>query len=408
MAQSKLKIVFAQNLIVGSTISFNLKAVDTGIETPYMFTYVGTRSNPFEVTAGVPNFLFTGRVSAFNFKTAFDLDFPANFETSFVASRNSSSVNIISLDENVIFTGGIATYQEGQSAAFITFEITRDEGIVLGGFTESNYLLNNEIWIDLNIFEAIDRYQVLVTNTSNGKIAKPIVLFSLDNKVEFNIQQVFKSLFDTPNVKNANKFKITFRALLGNVIVKESTIYKNIIRGGKRTEKTNISIAFNTILRPTTNLPIWTGYPTNEYYLSEDGSVQTQTPTNVDYRKETNCNGLYFKFLNQLGGYSNWLFQSYQTTESNQNLGAYSVGRTIQDLGNESDSSLSVYSKVPAEYYPLIQDLIISPEIYIWKNFEWVQVFSGRNSTQEDANKKAYSVNLKFDFENRFNPTLLW
>lgn len=411
MAQSKIKINFGQNLIIGSTISFNLKAIDTGIETPYTFTYVPTRSNPFEVTTQPPTFAFIGERSAQNFQTAFELDFPTDFTTEINTAKFSSSVIITSLDENITFTGGLSTYEPGYSSAKITFEITREDGITLGSFSESNYFLNNEIWIDLSTVETIDRYQINVTNISNGKSTKPIVLFALNNKVEVNIQQVFKYLFDTPNIKNANKFKITIKAILNDVIVKETLVYKNIIRGGERTEKTNISIPFNTSLTVTEKLPVWNGYPTNEFYLSPDGSIQilaSISNENKDYRKESGCNGLYFKFLNQKGGISNWLFQSYQETESNMPLGAYSVGRTIADLGNESDCALQVYSKVPNEYYQLIKDLIISPDIYVWKDLRWVRVFSARNTTETDRNKKAYSVKLKFDFENRFNPSITW
>lgn len=411
MAQSKIKINFGQNLIVGSTISFNLKAIDTGIETPYTFTYVPTRSNPFEVTTQLPTFAFIGKRSAQNFQTAFELDFPSDFTTEINIAKFSSSVIITSLDENITFTGGLSTYEPGYSSAKITFEITREDGISLGGFSESNYFLNNEIWIDLSTVETIDRYQINVTNISNGTSTKPIVLFAFNNKVEVNIQQVFKHLFDTPNIKNANKFKITIKAILNDVVVKETLVYKNIIRGGERTEKTNISIPFNTSLTVTDKLPVWNGYPTNEFYLAPDGSIQilaSISNENKDYRKESGCNGLYFKFLNQKGGISNWLFQSYQETESNMPLGAYSVGRTIADLGNESDCALQVYSKVPNEYYQLIKDLIISPDIYIWKDLRWVRVFSARNTTETDRNKKAYSVKLKFDFENRFNPSITW
>lgn len=411
MAQSKIKINFGQNLIVGSTISFNLKAIDTGIETPYTFTYVPTRSNSFEVTTQPPAFAFIGERSAQNFQTAFELDFPSDFTTEINTAKFSSSVIITAINENITFTGGLSTYEPGYSSAKITFEITREDGITLGGFSESNYFLNNEIWIDLSTVETIDRYQINVTNISNGKSTKPIVLFALKNKVEVNIQQVFKSLFDTPNIKNANKFKITIKAILNDVVVKETLVYKNIIRGGERAEKTNVSIPFNTSLTVTDKLPVWNGYPTNEFYLASDGSIQilaSISNENKDYRKESGCNGLYFKFLNQKGGISNWLFQSYQETESNMPLGAYSVGRTISDLGNESDCALQVYSKVPNEYYQLIKDLIISPDIYIWKDLRWVRVFSARNTTETDRNKKAYSVKLKFDFENRFNPSITW
>lgn len=393
MAQSKIKITFGQDLIVGSTISFLIDDV------PYTWTYVPTRLGAFEVTTGIPNILTKGKVSAENFKNAFDLDFPTGFETEMFISRNSTSITIKSDSVPVNFSGGLSTYTTGTSSAFITFEITRGGDIELLGLENNNYLLNNEIWLDIYNNAPIESFNLKVTNTSNNQTLPNFTLYAINGKASVNLQPIFKSLFDSSEIRNYNRFKIQ---------VDEVIIYKTIIRGGERTELTNRTITLLSTLRNSINLPIWQGYPTDEYFLDSDSTIQKRTPANLDYRKEKNCNSLYFKFLNQLGGYSNWLFENSEETETNTNLGAYSRERIISDMGNEVKNSLSVYSKVPKEYYGLIKDLFVSPEIYIWKDLRWVRVFSGRNTSQEDPSKKAYAVKAKFDFENRFNPSALW
>lgn len=412
MALSKLKINFPQNLIIGSTVSFNFKQVSTGIETPVTFTWVGERTETYKVEK-LPN--TTGQIgysSALAFLNAFEIDEPSFLIETVNIGLFSSSVLITSLDDDITFSGGTSTYQEGQSS-LVTFEITRTEVMILTGLESDNYFINNEIWLNINLVESITNYKLTLTNLSNGKYTRPFVLFTNNSNAYVNIQPIIKSIFDYPNVKNQNKFKITIKAFNGTELLYTSNIIKNFIRGGNRTELTNQNIPLGTILRPSTKLPIWDGFPTDQYFLDNDGSIQktpfSEIPAELkDYKRTKGCSNIYFKFLNQKGGYSNWLFESYSNPETNSNLGAYVRDNQIEDLGNEVENSLTVFSKVSAEYYGLIKDLFVSPEIYVWKDLRWVRIFSGRNTSDFDETKRAYSVKAKFDFENRYNPSLLW
>lgn len=413
MAVSKLKITFPQNLIVGSTVSFNFKQVSTGIETPVTFTWVASRSNPYEVTK-LPNGTSVGSASATAFRNSFLIDEPEYLITLSIGLY-SSFVIITSEDNDVTFSGGQSNYKEGQSS-LVTFEITRQTGdtsIIVTGLESDNYFINNEIWMVLNTVDTISRYELVLTNLNNGKFTRPFELFTMTNTSRVNIQPIIKSLFDYPNVRNQNKFQITINAYIGNELSGTNSFIKNFIRGGHRTELTNQNIATGTILRPSVKLPIWDGYPTDEYFLDTDGSIQIGPfadidPSLKDFKRVKGCNNLYVKFLNQQGGYSNWLFESYSNAETNTNLGAFVRNNNIEDLGNEVDNSLNVFSKVPQEYYQLIKDLFVSLEIYVWQDLRWKRVLSGRNTSDYDTAKRAYSVKAKFDIENRYNPSLLW
>lgn len=413
MATSKLKIIFPQNLIIGSTVSFNFKQVSTGIETPVTFTWVALRTNPYEVTLLPLNIFSLGRAPAQAFKNSFEIDFPTYaIEIQPNANKKSTYVIITSEDEDVTFSGGTSTYKEGQSS-LVTFEITRFDGIILTGLESDNYFINNEIWLNINLLESITKYELSLTNLSNGKFTTPFVLFTNNSNAYVNIQPIIKSIFDYPNIKNQNKFQINIKAYNNDELLYNTNIVKNFIRGGNRTELTNQNITLGTILRPSTKLPIWDGFSTDQYYLASDGTIQitpfNEIPLNLkDFKRTKGCSNIYFKFLNQKGGYSNWLFESYSNPETNSNLGAYVRNNQIEDLGNEVDNSLNVFSKVSAEYYGLIKDLFVSPEIYVWKDLRWVRIFSGRNTSDFDETKRAYSVKAKFDFENRYNPSLLW
>ena len=408
MAINSLKLRFYQEGIIGSSFSFKLKNTSTNFETPsIVFQWVESPDDAREVEVMSGNPSFVGKETAEAFKTSFALYNSVDFTTEIVSYASETFLTINSLNPNITFKDIKSKFSlEIVSYDWIGYEIIRNssELFILSGLESDNYLVNNEIWLDINSIVDIDTYKLSIVNLSNGEFTKPFSLYAYNNKSSVNIQSILKSLLLT----NQSKFKISIKSYLSGNLVAEIHLYKNILRGGKRTEKTNISIRANALLRPSISLPVWNGYPYEEYVLSVDGTIKTQTPTNVDYRRDKGCDGLYFRFLNQLGGYSNWLFQSYQIKESNQNLGAYSNKRTIQDLGNESESDLSVYGKVPSEYYGIVEDLIVSSEIYILLDSEWVRVFSGRNSTERDKKKKAYSVKLKFSFENRFNPSVLW
>lgn len=415
MAVSKLKITFRQKLIIGSTVSFNFKQVSTGIETPVTFTWVGFRSGPYQVTANVlmPNPVLTAD-TVNNFNTAFNIDEPSYpTEVTIGTFINSPSFIVItSNDEDITFSGGVSNYNEGQSA-LVDFEITRNEGILTVGLENDNYLINNEIWVNLSVVDLITRFTLSITNLNNGKFSRPLKLFSNNSGAMINLQPLIKSLFDYPNVRNQNRFQISIQAYNENTLVHSATIVKNLIRGGNRTELTNQYLSLGEILRPSLKLPVWDGFPTDEYYLGNDGSIAIRNyafiePSLIDNKKVKGCNNIYFRFLNQKGGYSNWLFESYSNTEINNNLGAFIRNNTIEDLGSEVDNSLSVFSKVPAEYYSLIKDLFISPDIYVWQDLRWKKVISNKNTSEYDTAKRAYSVKAKFIFENRFNPSLLW
>lgn len=413
MAISKLKITFPQNLIIGSTVAFNLKYINTGIEIPLVFTWVLERQNPYEVTKLPDVPLRPGRSSAIAFMNSFQIDNP-EFDIVLGVGVGFTDLVITSEIPNITFTGGTSNLTPGQSSE-VTFEITRTDasGIIINGLESDNYLINNEVWIGLSVIENISQYSVSFNNLNNGKNTNSFVIFTSDNKSNINITPILKSIFDYPNVSNQNKIQINIQAYNGSNLLFSSSIVKNFIRGGNRTELINQNIPFGTILRNSIKLPIWDSFPTDEYYLSNDGTIQIRPFSEInislkDFRRVKGCNNLYFKFLNQKGGYSNWLFESFSKIETNANLGAYVRNNNIEDLGNEVDNSLSVYSKVPAEYIGLIKDLFVSPEIYVWKELRWVRVFSGKNTSDEDIAKRAYTIKAKFDFENRFNASLLW
>lgn len=275
----------------------------------------------------------------------------------------------------------------------------------------NGYLINNEIWFNINSDIDITYYRISLMNLANGKTSSQFISYADANENAFvNIQPIVKSLFDVPDgsTNNSAKIRISITTNTGTNI----QFTKDFVRGGNRVNETNQTISPNQSIRLNTALPVWSGFPAYDYFLSSDYVIQEQTlaeVTNIDYRRIKGCNNIYLKFLNQKGGYSYWLFESYSEKENNNPVGFLVDSKNdLLDLGQESKSDLQVYSKIPREYRQYAFDLIISPDVYAYQNGTWKKIFLKSNSVERDNIKRVYSVNLNIDLNYRFNPSLLW
>jgi len=284
--------------------------------------------------------------------------------------------------------------------------------IISHTLNNNGYFINNEIWFEITADLPVTYFRLVFMNLSNSKISTQFISYTNpDNKVFINIQSIVKSLFDVPNgsTNNAGKIQISITTNEGTNL----TFTKDFIRGGKRVNDTNQTISPNQTLRLSANLPVWSGFPISDYFLSSLYLIQEQLladVTNIDYKRIKGCNNIYLKFLNQKGGYSYWLFESYSEKETSSNLGYLVNSKTnnLLDLGNQSKSDLQIYSKIPKEYRDYAKDIIISPDIYAYQNGGWKKIFSKGNSVDFDNIKKVYVTNLNIDLNYRFNPSLLW
>ena len=286
----------------------------------------------------------------------------------------------------------------------------------------NGYLTNNEIWMDLYLayeFGVATYFKVSLVDYSNSKDSGQFILYTKGSsggvRASINLQPIVKSMMSVPDGEYYNN-SFTFEIRIETDNSYSLNVFKSFIRGGVRTNDINKSLTPNQGLRVASTVPVWSGYPVfdyriNAYYIIEQ--IAQASISDIDNRRTKGCNNIYVKFLNQNGGYSFWLFESFIKRESNVNLG-YSVNTSVNklvDLGNESKNNVSVYSKIPKNYLRYAQDLIISPDIYIYTPEEsnvWTKVFSKNNSVEFDNIKKVYSVFLNLEFQYRFNPSLLW
>lgn len=381
-------------------------------------SFVTLRVSPFQST------IATGDILQ-NICDAYLLDYPSLF-TAEVESANT--VLLTASLPNVVFS---TTFLNPNLEYIIDNEtVVVPDAISVSGLSSDRYLINNEINAEITSDITPIYYKTIITNLSNQQVSTGLISYpDFNSSVRLSLQSVIKSLFDYPSdtdnyiivdqiVPNSNKFKIQIYYnppdeegnTTSEVLGYETT--KTFIRGGKRTTLTNQTIS-NGIIRITDKLPVWAGYDTADYYLDTQNLIRkiilAQVPAEqIDYRRTKGCNETYVKFLNQNGGYSNWLFESHTNNEGNTNQGGFIRDNKVDDLGNEADFKLNVWAKVPKDYKQIILDLIISPEIYAMIDGVMVRVRSGRNSMIYDNIKRSYSVNINFEVDNRFNPSLLW
>jgi len=285
--------------------------------------------------------------------------------------------------------------------------------IISHDLNSNGYFINNEIWMTITADVPIVWFRLYFKNLSNNKITPYFFVYTdLQNKVFINIQPIVKALFDVPNGSTNNSTKIEIHAITNIASPNSLNITKDFVRGGNRTNDTNQTISPNQSLRLYQTLPVWSGFPAYDYFLSPTYVIEQQNLIDVidiDYRRIKGCNNIYLKFLNQKGGYSYWLFESFTEKEAGTPLG-YTVGvdNNLLDLGNLSSSDLKVYSKIPREYKQYAFDLIVSPDIFAYQNGAWKKIFLKSNSIERDNIKRVYSVSLNLDLNYRFNPSLLW
>lgn len=305
--------------------------------------------------------------------------------------------------------------------------------IAIGRFIGNGYVINNPIFIDFifipeNSNEVLSFFTLQVTDASTMENESiNISPIPGQNRATIDISDLIKSFFPKPE-HDTNYSTVSFvdnnrRAFnflfIANYIVSGSgfsvlaTMNNRVFfrAGYDNNKKENQYLTPNTVLRRTELLPYWTGYPVAEYYIDGDRKIVKNpiigTIANKERRTVFNCDNYYVKFLNSMGGYSYWLFQGMTVNKTTTNLGYSNVFNDFHDFGNKTKRTISLYSKVPARFYPLMEDLVESREIYIY-NFEgitWQPIKNENNKTERNDNKKNYEVRLNFELISGYNPS---
>lgn len=357
-----------------------------------------------------------------------------NYYNAFLQDYNSANLWIVTINENVVTiraTNNSVFFDYGieSEIEFATFEFIPDSTV--SGLSGNNYYINNDIYVHLSISElnAIPvNYEVKITNAETQQNETVKIYPKADGSVMFNLSPALKSLFKKPEhntsyqleeltdnaCRNVFNFLFISRYTISDVPFEDITTLtgKVFLRGGFIGNNSNIILSLGTVLNSSEIMPYWSGYPVAEYKLLSSGISKNtflDSIENKELRYFKGCNPTYLKFLNSKGGYSYWLFEGLTDNKGTSNLGYSNNFGKVTDFGNTVNPSIQLYSKVPARFYPLMLDLIESPEIYIYKSSnEWERIINNNNSLSRNEAKKSYEVKLNFERISNYKPSLLW
>lgn len=319
------------------------------------------------------------------------------------------------------------------------------------GLANDWLLINNPIYMRIyDMAENTSMVQMVLTTTIGGVESSRIFkYFPFDNEIIFDLAPLIKSMYNKPsdnnnystqtNINTIQKFTIVFNGYVWNTStnsydITTTTYTKRFVRGGKFNYENNVQANIGN-LQPSAVLPIWEGYPSAYYQLTNhpDGRINkipidTESDTFYFYTEEIKKlqikseNGAYIKFLNQNGGYSYWLFEVNETKLKTKNSDYYirpypnssSQWQTrfdnstqIVDLGNKTEKEISVSSVVHQEFIEIIEHLMYSHDVAIWINNKWIKLLTSSNSMTYDNNKQVYDVSFSFDMYTSNTNTLL-
>ncbi|MGL4568063.1 MAG: hypothetical protein ACRCU6_05995 [Fusobacteriaceae bacterium] len=132
-------------------------------------------------------------------------------------------------------------------------------------------------------------------------------------------------------------------------------------------------------------------------------------------KEELKClKGYYIKWVNSLGGFSYWYFEIGSEESSIKSLGIlendfYNIFESLsvsENIGSNVDNLIDVYETFNENYIHLLQDLIMSPKIYLFdgkkdvmqSQYDWIEIRlkSGSIPTKELRSK---DVRVKLSLE---------
>jgi len=286
-----------------------ISVIDNGTITFYQWTFVATRSNPFEITVGTPTGI-VGETSAINLKAAIDIDLAGDYTTAITANE----LTVTAVSPNINFIGFKASDASGigqRSYYNVTFNNTVppvDNSNVECIVTRSPHYINTpfdfstttSVVISLYVWDG-DLSSVPVSPTYTLTKIRPSIDFAEANT---DISMLVNDELDAvPNIVLTTTSQITDAAATEVKWVKWVASYIDAveaiadredtlvgIRGfGYYTEGVNPTVPSTNILTSTTNRKVdRNGFVLLPFYNnSEITSIDISTETNEINETET-------------------------------------------------------------------------------------------------------------------------
>lgn len=263
--------------------------------------------------------------------------------------------------------------------------------------------------------------------THSGDVAytyPPVTLYPAAKGITIDLAPYIKGLMPDPYiptssyqnpVPNYQRFTIAVEETQGNT--SQAFTNKTFIRGFKRTKNNSaITLPVGTTLNNADRIPVWGSYPTARFFIDSNNTIQSTTIVDSQYTKQmrvpTACNPFYVRFYNSLGGYSFWMFNAWEWNTDNDPVGVIKKTTSINNrsLGFTEQNTVTVDTRVKREFYGLMRDLVVSPVVQVYNQFdmEWLKIelqsASFSTSNYEDLQEPSFT----FDLMLNTNPQTVW
>ena len=265
------------------------------------------------------------------------------------------------------------------------------------------------------------------SNLNSGKSIPILRLYPRPNNIfSFNICQVIRALQPYPDhidVNSLQNYKLEFTVIFDDNTTQNITLEKYFVRGGK--EKGGVNEWHLSDGQPLliSKWVEWRGLMLPGYAKKIMGSIIVDfIPASADTYKmllPSGCNAKIIKFLNSLGVYQFWVFESSETSTKSKGkdvvskIPLYLSADAFRNVGSESSTEITMKTKTPAELQPIIVDLIKSPEVLLYdpagsddaSSWQRLQL-SGSNGAILNTTDMSYLNELDFTIYNSINRDL--
>lgn len=299
--------------------------------------------------------------------------------------------------------------------------------MTITGLENNYYLSQNDIWIKVGgIVEKIASLELSVKNlTTSKELSAPLRLYpSPTNDFHFNICLPVRALFPYPShivVNSLQFFEITFTIKFDESEIPDEvlTLSKFFVRGGRNkngNDEWYLSASQELIVGRWIDWGI--ALPTFAKRI-QGATIVDFIPSNpFKINLRNNCNYTAVKFLNSLGGYQYYIFESHEIkTKSKAGKTVSRIANQLREdnflnVGIDIENSIEFQAKTPFEVQDLITDLISSFEILLYnpdgtdENSRWQRLSLESNDSIKNTFDRVYENKLKFSFSNSITRTL--
>lgn len=249
------------------------------------------------------------------------------------------------------------------------------------GLENNYYLAGNDIWIQVSNFPKVPiRLELEVTNLNTGATMPLFRLYSdINNVFRFNVSQTIRPLQPYPNHVNVNtlqEYRLEFTVIFEDNTSEASTLDRYFIRGGRDKNNVDEWYLYDGYKLLISKWVDWRGILLPGYANKiQNNLIVDYIPSVADTFKmilPSSCNARIIKFLNSIGGYQYWVFESWEIKPKVKAQSMISqIPMQLRDdvsrnLGTDTTKEITLKTKTPAELQPIILDLLESPEILMY------------------------------------------